>query len=88
MNFGRWDWSALLLRPPCQCRDSTSVNRRGGRINRGPGVDRYVDLATCKRLMGIDWMTQSELGNAIPPPYTELIGRALLEAAAGGKTAA
>ncbi len=29
--------------------------------------------------MGIDWMTRSELAEAIPPAYTEWIGRFLLE---------
>jgi len=32
--------------------------------------------------MGIDWMTRSELAEAIPPAYTEWIGRFLLEQAA------
>jgi DNA (cytosine-5)-methyltransferase 1 len=30
--------------------------------------------------MGIDWMTRSELAQAIPPAYTEWIGRRILEA--------
>jgi len=29
--------------------------------------------------MGIDWMTKNELNNAVPPPYTEWIGRRLME---------
>lgn len=29
--------------------------------------------------MGIDWMNRDELGQAIPPAYTEYIGRALIE---------
>ena len=28
--------------------------------------------------MGIDWMTRQELAQAIPPVYTEFIGKALL----------
>jgi DNA (cytosine-5)-methyltransferase 1 len=30
--------------------------------------------------MGIDWMTGSELNEAIPPRFTEYIGRFLLDA--------
>jgi DNA (cytosine-5)-methyltransferase 1 len=38
------------------------------------------DLATWSRAMGIDWMTTAELANAIPPAYTEHVGRLLLNA--------
>jgi len=30
--------------------------------------------------MGIDWMTRAELSQAIPPAYTEFIGKQLLKA--------
>lgn len=32
------------------------------------------------RAMGIDWMTKTELAQAIPPAYTEYIGKQLIEA--------
>jgi DNA (cytosine-5)-methyltransferase 1 len=31
------------------------------------------------KAMGIDWMTKDELAEAIPPAYTEFIGKFLLE---------
>ena len=41
---------------------------------------RSVTLDERKAAMGIDWMGRDELGQAIPPAYTEFIGRRLLEA--------
>lgn len=69
------------LRPPCyHPLPSISVLRRAGRIwAEGGVVDDYVPLAKCRQIMGIDWMTQRELGNAIPPAYTEYIGQQLME---------
>jgi DNA (cytosine-5)-methyltransferase 1 len=69
------------LRPPCRHPEqSVSVNRRGGRYNGpGPRKDTYIPLAECQRLMGIGWTSQNELGEAIPPPYTEYIGAQLMD---------
>lgn len=36
-------------------------------------------LAEARQAMGIDWMTRAELNEAIPPAYTEFIGRQMLE---------
>ena len=33
----------------------------------------------CRLAMGIDWMTRDELAQAIPPAYTEFIGKQLLQ---------
>lgn len=41
---------------------------------------RSVTLDERKAAMGIDWMGRDALGQAIPPAYTEWIGRRLLEA--------
>jgi len=35
-------------------------------------------IAAARDAMGIDWMTKNELNEAIPPAYTQLIGKQLL----------
>jgi DNA (cytosine-5)-methyltransferase 1 len=35
-------------------------------------------VANGRKAMGIDWMTQYEMGEAIPPSYTEFIGKQLI----------
>lgn len=52
----------------------------GGRSKRD-GLDHY-GVEKRREAMGIDWMTGKELSEAIPPAYTEFIGRRLLEALA------
>lgn len=42
-------------------------------------VGHFSDVAAGRDAMGIDWMTQAELAQAIPPAYTELIGAQLLD---------
>lgn len=37
------------------------------------------DAETWSRAMGIDWMTASELADAIPPAYTAFVGQQLIE---------
>lgn len=45
------------------------------------GGGRYAgDRWDRERAMGVDWMTREELAQAIPPAYTEHIGRYLLRA--------
>jgi DNA (cytosine-5)-methyltransferase 1 len=46
----------------------------------GNGSGKGDDWASA---MGIDWMTRRELAQAIPPAYTEYIGRQLLEQLGG-----
>jgi DNA (cytosine-5)-methyltransferase 1 len=76
----RWfetSWHGFELRPECQHEGYavTVTGHPGRKWKNGP---RTV-LADCKRAMGIDWMNGDELSQAIPPAYTEHVGRALLE---------
>lgn len=41
-------------------------------------VGNFSGVERARRVMGIDWMTRAELAQAIPPAYTEWIGRQLL----------
>lgn len=57
------------------------------KMGRPPKEGEYVhvvghmsNVPYCREAMGIDWMVQGELAEAIPPAYTEWIGRHLMEA--------
>lgn len=41
-------------------------------------VGNFSGVQQARQAMGIDWMTRDELREAIPPAFTELIGRQLL----------
>lgn len=38
----------------------------------------FSDVAYARQAMGIDWMTRKELAQAIPPAYTEWLGKQLM----------
>jgi DNA (cytosine-5)-methyltransferase 1 len=63
--------------------DFLGVYAFGGRGHRHGKGNR--DGKPCKpkvtpeKAMGVDWMTYSELTQAIPPAYTEFIGRRIVE---------
>ena len=77
--------SALPLRPRKHLKHMTPVNRRkknrrvhwdaGGFVTVVGDIGRYVG----PEAMGIDWMTGHELSQAIPPAYSEYIGRQIVE---------
>lgn len=85
----------LLLVPECQhrgrtisifgdkARDTAAEKRYYSqpRGERGPTPkDILFSLGDAKAAMGIDWMNFKGLSQAIPPAYTEFIGRQLIEA--------
>jgi len=67
----------LMLAPPCNHNGSV----KGGEYVTvaGHGGDGIAKYSVWCEAMGIDWMTKTELTQAIPPAYTEFIGRRLLE---------
>ena len=90
-----FEWS--LMRVPCghprltvgvygaKARDSAKEKRHYAqpRDTRGMPVGIVLPHSTGFEAMGIDWMTIAELSEAIPPAYTEYIGRQLLKAIHG-----
>jgi DNA (cytosine-5)-methyltransferase 1 len=85
--------SHLLLAPahprhPKDLTTGTLTDKRGGRGNGySTGEHGLVCVAgnnfvreAGARAMGISWMTRKELAQAIPPAYTEFIGRQLMNA--------
>lgn len=50
-------------------------------------VGHFSDVPAGRKAMGIDWMTQSELAEAIPPAFTEHIGKQLMAAIVGERAA-
>jgi len=48
-------------------------------INRESIAGHFSGVAKARKVMGIDWMTRDELSQAIPPAYTEYIGKHLMD---------
>lgn len=80
----RWfetSWHAYDLRSPCLHLDramsvtGTNPGSKGEKELFG----RWPNKRDWERAMGITWMSTQELTQAIPPPYTEYVGRLLLE---------
>jgi DNA (cytosine-5)-methyltransferase 1 len=80
----RWfetSWHGFELRPPCHhIGPAISVIGDGTPTWTRQKIGRNVSVADYRALMGISWMNRSEMSQAIPPAYTEHIGRQLLAA--------
>jgi DNA (cytosine-5)-methyltransferase 1 len=70
-----------FLSPPCQHSGPVIgiYGEHGRDRRRDPKFARYFTMAERREAMGIDWMPLDPLDQAIPPAYTEYIGRQLLE---------
>lgn len=77
-----------ILRPPCNHWGTVSrgefaaVYGRGGKgPRRGAGIRDAAPIINGPNwndAMGIDWMTEKEITQAIPPAYTKFIGKGIL----------
>ena len=75
-------WSNMLLFANGPCRHKGTV--KGGYYVTvvGHSPQRHqppAPIAVRKAAMGIEWMNRDELSQAIPPAYTEWLGRQLIE---------
>jgi len=73
-HFQVGNWASYSLMPPCDHRKLLPFMHKGERA--------YADA------MGCTWMNKTEARQAIPPAYTEHIGRRLLDYLAGAGEAA
>lgn len=90
LDVRRHRWFATnipILEPPCAHHLQTprfrSLDSRQKSLATVIGVHGHLnypgDSELRKRAMGIDWMTNAELSQAIPPAYTRHIGSMLME---------
>lgn len=70
----------ILLRPECSHNGGRTIAVYGhaGGSSKRDGL-KFGDTQEWRDAMGIDWMTGAELSQAIPPAYTEWIGRQIME---------
>lgn len=69
----------LILCP----RDEQAYDKMGRPVKEGDmitPVGHFSNVRYAQRQMGIDWMARTELAQAIPPAYTEYIGKYLMAA--------
>jgi DNA (cytosine-5)-methyltransferase 1 len=79
--------SVFILSPGCACPDGDSISvfghsgedRRKATMAANGGKRTHVPLAEVRELMGVEWMrNRDDISDAIPPAYTEHIGRQLI----------
>lgn len=72
-----FETSPVLWFPPGRCSHPRGAVGRQGHRAKGEWMTvtgHFSDVPKAQRAMGIDWMTQAELAQAIPPAYTKWLG--------------
>lgn len=71
-----------ILFPPASCghrKRTVAMGRRPDREKEYPSVvGHFTDVEFAQEVMGIDWLGQKELSQAIPPAYTKWIGEQII----------
>jgi DNA (cytosine-5)-methyltransferase 1 len=73
----------LILTPSCQCRNGVMSGRLighrvGGKVAPGRTKPPPARESDRREAIGVPWMTTMEARQAIPPSYTECLGRQIL----------
>lgn len=71
--------NVAMLAPPCQ-HNGPSIGVYGDHPQISKGMNRAHTIEEAQDAMGIGWMEWDELCEAIPPAYTEWIGKNLIAA--------
>lgn len=76
-----------ILTPECCHRRGQTMGVYGNGTNawHRKKLGRCLTVAEMREAMGIDWMTRKELSQAIPPAYTEYLGRQLIKRLSAGE---
>jgi len=74
-------WTSIpISRPPKDCAHiETPLNPYRTESRKREGI-QFGSMMAYAKAMGIDWMKGREIGEAIPPVYTEYIGKYLVKA--------